>query len=189
MRPNKRTLILDAAIRVAERDGVLRLTLEATADEAGVTRGGMTYHFRDRDALIQAMYEHLASGWEARLVAIAGKTADEATRAERTAAYITLATTSATRGELELIHATGHNTALHDPLDQVQRRWTPSPEEAGEDPQARREFLACLAADGLWSYDSLSSQRLSDSLRSRLSAHIADLARSTPDGAAAQADG
>lgn len=180
VRPSKRVDILDAAIRVAERDGAARLTLEATAEEAGVTRGGMTYHFRDRDTLILAMYEHLAAGWEAKLVEIAGKTAEHASRAERTAAYITLATTSATRGELELIHATGHDTSLHDPLDQVQQRWTPSPEEAGTDPEALRQFLACLAADGLWSYDSMSSRRITPAMRTELSARIADLADGAP---------
>ncbi|MFB2554387.1 TetR family transcriptional regulator [Herbiconiux liangxiaofengii] len=178
MRANNRTTILDAAIRVSARDGAARLTLEATADEAGLTRGGMTYHFRDRESLVRAMYEHLAAQWEAQLAATAGTSAAEATQEERTAAYITLATTSATSAELELIHATADDPALHEPLDRVHERWTPSPEDAARDSAIRQQFIACLAADGLWSYDAMSSRPITSAFRAELTRQIADLAKS-----------
>ena len=73
MRPNNRTRILEAATRVVERDGVRRLTLEATAEEAGLTRGGMKYHFRDKDALMLALQEFESARWEAQLEEAAGK--------------------------------------------------------------------------------------------------------------------
>lgn len=176
MRPNNRTKILEAAVRVAERDGAGRVTLEATAEEAGLTRGGMMYHFRDRDALALAMQRHVAAGWEAKLVEVAGKSAEEATAAERVAAYISVATTSSTRAEVELLHVTGHDPVLREPLDNVQRRWTPSAHDAATDPEALRWFVACLAADGLWSHDSLGSDPLPQNLRAELTARIVDLA-------------
>ncbi|MFB2584931.1 TetR family transcriptional regulator [Herbiconiux liukaitaii] len=178
MRANNRTTILDAAIRVSARDGAAKLTLEATAEEAGLTRGGMTYHFRDRESLVTAMYEHLAAEWEQQLAEVAGKSAAEATQAERTAAYITLATTSATSVDLELIHATSNDPALHRPLDEVHERWTPSPEDAARDSAIRQQFIACLAADGLWSYDAMSSRPITPSFRAELTRQIVDLARS-----------
>ncbi|CAM3091824.1 TetR/AcrR family transcriptional regulator [Prescottella defluvii] len=176
MRPNNREKILDAAVRVAERDGARRLTLEATAEEAGLTRGGMMYHFRDRDALSLAMQEHLARRWEARLIEAAGKPAAEATPIERVRAYVTVATTSATAGELDLIHDTGHDAALHEPWARVLSEWTPSPHDATDDATTMRLFIACLAADGLWSYDSLGARDLPAATRRALAQHIIDLA-------------
>jgi AcrR family transcriptional regulator len=48
-------LLLDAAERVVLRDGIGRLTLDAVADEAGVSKGGLTYHFASKDRLIEAL--------------------------------------------------------------------------------------------------------------------------------------
>lgn len=176
MRANNRTKILDAAVRIAQRDGARRVTLEATAEEAGLTRGGMMYHFRDRDALTLAMQQHLAALWENRLVEQAGAPADKLTAIERVIAYVGVATASATRAELELILDTGHDPVMHEPWASVQRRWTPTAQEAFDDPRLMRAFLARLAADGLWSFDSLGSEELTASTRRALAQRIVDLA-------------
>lgn len=175
MRPNNRMKILEAAVRVAERDGARRLTLEATAEEAGLTRGGMMYHFRDRDALALAMQEHLAELWEARLVDAAGGPAESVTPALRVAAYVAVATAAATRAELELILDTGHNPALHAPWARVQQRWTPTVEDALADPDVMRDFIVRLAADGLWSFGSLGSESLTPETRGLIAAAISAL--------------
>ena len=47
--------ILDAAEEVVLRDGVARLTLDAAAAEAGLSKGGILYHFPTRDALVAGM--------------------------------------------------------------------------------------------------------------------------------------
>src|SRR6266446_9002689 len=52
-------LILTAAERVALRDGVLRLTVEAVAREAKLSKGGVLYHFATKESLIQAMLDRL----------------------------------------------------------------------------------------------------------------------------------
>ena len=52
-------LILTAAERVVLRDGVARLTLEAVAREAKLSKGGLLYHFATKEALIQAMLDRL----------------------------------------------------------------------------------------------------------------------------------
>ena len=53
--------ILDAAERVVARDGVNSLTLNAVAEEAGVSKGGLLYHFPSKSNLIVAVVERLAS--------------------------------------------------------------------------------------------------------------------------------
>ena len=47
--------IIDAAEEVVLRDGVARLTLDAAAAEAGLSKGGVLYHFPTRDALVAGM--------------------------------------------------------------------------------------------------------------------------------------
>jgi AcrR family transcriptional regulator len=44
---------------VALRDGVLRLTVEAVAREAKLSKGGVLYHFATKESLIQAMLDRL----------------------------------------------------------------------------------------------------------------------------------
>lgn len=55
-----RTRILDAAEAVVIARGVAGLTLEGAAREAGVSKGGLLYHFATKDALVSAMLDRLA---------------------------------------------------------------------------------------------------------------------------------
>jgi AcrR family transcriptional regulator len=48
-------------VQVALRDGVSAMTLEAVAKEAGVSKGGLLYHFSSKDDLIAAMLAHHAN--------------------------------------------------------------------------------------------------------------------------------
>ncbi|MGN7457201.1 TetR/AcrR family transcriptional regulator [Paenibacillus pasadenensis] len=56
MRSNsKRKNLLDAASYLVEHEGMENLTLEAVANKAGVSKGGLLYHFPSKDALIKGM--------------------------------------------------------------------------------------------------------------------------------------
>lgn len=61
--------ILDAAIRVAGRDGLLGLTLESVAKEAGLSKSGLLHHFRSKDELLRGMLEHFGREGERLLAA------------------------------------------------------------------------------------------------------------------------
>ena len=50
-----RDALLDAADHIVASRGVARLTLEEVAREAGVSKGGLLYHFKSKDALTEAM--------------------------------------------------------------------------------------------------------------------------------------
>ncbi len=54
-----RDSILAAAARVVLQQGASHLTLEAVANEAGVSKGGLLYHFAGKSALIGGMVEHM----------------------------------------------------------------------------------------------------------------------------------
>ena len=56
-RPSARERLLDAAVAVVRRDGAQALTLDAVAAEAGVSKGGLLYHFRSKRDLLDALVE------------------------------------------------------------------------------------------------------------------------------------
>jgi AcrR family transcriptional regulator len=59
-----REAVLRAASRVVAEEGVSGMTLEAVAREAGVSKGGLLYHFPSKEALIGGMIGRLIEGFE-----------------------------------------------------------------------------------------------------------------------------
>lgn len=60
-------MILSAAANVVLSQGALGMTLEAVAKEAGVSKGGLLYHFPSKDSLIEGMIEHMVQGLTDRI--------------------------------------------------------------------------------------------------------------------------
>ena len=60
-RPSSRDGMLAAAEAVVVESGATRLTLDAVAKKAGVSKGGVLYHFPTKDALLEAMIERLVT--------------------------------------------------------------------------------------------------------------------------------
>ena len=58
-RPSCKHLILEAAEAVVKEGGAAHLTLDAVADKAGVSKGGLLYHFPTKEALIEGMIAHV----------------------------------------------------------------------------------------------------------------------------------
>ena len=52
-----RRYLLDAALEVFWRDGVIRASLQAIAQEAGVTRGALYWHFKNKEDLFETLFE------------------------------------------------------------------------------------------------------------------------------------
>jgi len=52
---------LNAAETVALRDGVAHFTIDAVAAEAGLSKGGVLYHFPSKESLIRGMVERLVA--------------------------------------------------------------------------------------------------------------------------------
>jgi AcrR family transcriptional regulator len=59
--------LLDAAERVVVRDGAARLTMDAVVQEAGISKGGLLYHFPSKEALLAAMVSRHCGAWQQRL--------------------------------------------------------------------------------------------------------------------------
>lgn len=55
-----RMALLDCAQKIALERGLAGLTIQAVADAAGITKGGLFHHFSSRQALLKGMYEDIA---------------------------------------------------------------------------------------------------------------------------------
>lgn len=57
-RPSKKSALFEAAIQIAAQGGVKALTIESLAQAAGMTKGGVQYHFPSKDALYESVLEY-----------------------------------------------------------------------------------------------------------------------------------
>lgn len=58
-RPSSRDRILDALQHILTRKGLHAVTLEAVADAAGISKGGLLYHFHSKEAMLDAFVERM----------------------------------------------------------------------------------------------------------------------------------
>jgi len=58
-RSNSKEILLDAAEGIVLESGARHLTLDAVAARAGVSKGGLLYHFPTKEALLKGMLERL----------------------------------------------------------------------------------------------------------------------------------
>ena len=76
-RPSSKNAILDAAEAIVVKSGAVHMTLDAVAAEAGISKGGLIYHFPTKEALLQAMIDRQAELFEEIRERIRGKYPDE----------------------------------------------------------------------------------------------------------------
>ncbi|MDO5067008.1 MAG: TetR family transcriptional regulator [Propionibacteriaceae bacterium] len=165
-RASNRTQLLEAAIAVAERDGLPAVTLDSVAAEAGLTKGGLLYHFPNRRALLVGVHDHLAAVWEADMLAELGAEPEAADPKDRLRAYIRVSSRAMNKAELVYLADAGDDPELTDEWKRVSDRWIgPIEETATTHPEVA---LACLAADGLWVHDALSGRHLPQQVRDHL---------------------
>ncbi|QQK79103.1 TetR/AcrR family transcriptional regulator [Salicibibacter cibi] len=55
----KREKILKAAAKTVSRVGIGNVTLEQVAEEAGISKGGLLYHFPSKQALLKGMVDYV----------------------------------------------------------------------------------------------------------------------------------
>jgi AcrR family transcriptional regulator len=51
--------IIDSAVKLFNKDGLVNVRLQHIADEAFVSIGNMTYHYRTKELIVQAIWEQL----------------------------------------------------------------------------------------------------------------------------------
>ena len=145
-----RQRLLEAAEKVTLREGVSKMTLDAVCEEAGMSKGGLFYHFSGKDDLISGMVSRLVERFERDIEAnLAGEGAGRWVGAYAEAA-------SPLSGDKErelsvtaaLMAAMANDPELAEPLRERYAFWQAQMEDDGLDPAFAT--LMRLAIDGLW---------------------------------------
>ena len=165
-----------AATVVAER-GYSALTLDAVAAATGASKGGVLYHFPSKEALVAALVEQLAAGFDADQRA--AHDADPLGPGAWTRAYLTASSTTPPQAPEQLaavglLAAVGYDPSLLRPIQDRYRDWVERLDDdglAGVDAHVVR-----LAADGLWAAELFGLAPPDAALRARIHARLGELA-------------
>ena len=142
----KHEALLDAAECVLFERGTQALTLAAVAERAGVSKGGLLYHFPNKEALVRALVARLIEEFDALVARHEG---DSYSRADVKATFDFLAGEDSERTQRRwtAITAAAASPALIAPLREAISRWhRPDP---GDDPDPLIGLIARLASEGL----------------------------------------
>jgi AcrR family transcriptional regulator len=158
-----RARLLGAAAAVIRRDGPQALTLEAVAAHAGVSKGGLLYHFASKRELLDALVERWLDEFQEDIDAAGGPfpagyvRASDGAKAEEAGLLVALVAEPAVLAAVRERYAT----------------WQDRVTAEGGDPV--NATVARLGADGLWLADLLGMAPPAGELRERVLARLLEL--------------
>jgi len=165
MRQNsKRAALLKIACQLVREKGASQLTLDAVAKEAGVSKGGLLYHFPTKDALIQATLDDFLDRFDS-------DTEEEAVRNTNlnnkwAQAYL-IQTFEISKNDLDMsasiLAAAASNPELLEPMRKRYVRWQSRMTAECKSPV--EATAARLAADGLFFCELFGFAPLDEQLR------------------------
>lgn len=168
-----RLLLLQAANRLIIQSGIQHLTLEAVAAAAGVSKGGLLYHYPSKEALIIGMLDFNLDQFERRLQAHLLKGGSDPKSWLR--AYV-LATLEPDPDEFVisagLMAAVGVNSELLNPMRERYRQWQVILDQTAQPSVAN---LIRLTLDGWWISNLLGLAPITDAERERLQTTLLNL--------------
>jgi AcrR family transcriptional regulator len=168
--------VLEAAAELIEREGAARLTLDAVAERAGLSKGGILHHFATKDSLVTAMIEDVVAQFE---VDLSRHMSGEHGPGSFARAFLRAcldpegALTRTVRVSAGIIAAVAFNSQLLAPLRRRYDTWRGRLEDDGIDPAIAS--LVRSAADGLWFTGVLDLGLPSVALRKRLFEKLIEL--------------
>lgn len=145
-----RELILDTASELIAREGIGKLTLDRVARDAGISKGGLLYHYASKEQLIVDLVASLVARFDQKL---SGAARENAGAGRKTQAFVEAAAGAGSGNLAVLLAALASDPALLDPLRRQYRGWQKSLSQDGIDPT--RATVARLAAEGLWFSEAL----------------------------------
>ncbi|MBN2910929.1 TetR family transcriptional regulator [Polycladomyces sp. WAk] len=171
---SKRKHILSVASSIVKTHGAEKLTLEAVAKEAGISKGGLLYHFPNKQALINAMVEEATNNFFADIHDRATNAANEAGKWSRAYLETTLADIKEANGiSTALIASLFTNPDLLAKLQSEYSTWQKQIENDGIDPV--RSTIVRLAVDGLWFSEIFGVGNLNKELREKVIRYLINM--------------
>ncbi|KHL96868.1 hypothetical protein QW71_04360 [Paenibacillus sp. IHB B 3415] len=171
---SKRSLILAAASTVVKNSGIEKLTLEAVAAEAGVSKGGLLHHFPNKDALIQSMVSGITNDFVTDVQNRAAQ--DTRDQGKWSRAYLK-STVEADKEEqgmnVALNAALFNNGDLLEELREQYSVWQQNIENDGLDPVI--SSIVRLAVDGLWLSEVFGIGEISGEMRDKVVSKLLEM--------------
>jgi len=196
--------ICEAAIRVAARDGLLAMTIDNVAKEAGISKGGVMYHFPTKEQLLTGMMQHFGERaelmlmtriaedpepryrWARAMLSFLFPDPDEALDVAADETDAGLSPNVLRQFKLAVLAAAANNPGLFEPMrvvgQRMRDRLMSDPEEGLE------QLLVWLTVDGLflWQFVGLMKpddplfQRVGKALKERLAEKLASESPAKP---------
>ena len=180
-RPSSRDVILDAAEAVVVDGGAPALTLDSAARRAGVSKGGVLYHFPTKDALLRGMVERLIGRTEAVHQAIMASQPEGPNRSLK--AYVKNSVSDPAQIDAvsgSLLAAVANDTSLLDPVREFFLRRLP---QITADLSFERAAVIHAATEGLWLMEVLKISPFNAAQRKKLVAELLRTAGELESGA------
>ena len=168
--------ILRAANALILEQGVAHLTLEAVAQQAGVSKGGLLYHFPHKEALIKGLLNYLAQDFDQELERQLEAEPDRDKSGSWLRAYIRasfMPSQNPSNVDAGLLAAVTLNPELLVSVRQNFKDWQTQVEQDGLDPALATVIR--LAADGLWLAELLELGAPNPALREQVVAKLLEL--------------
>ncbi|MGW6378975.1 TetR/AcrR family transcriptional regulator [Rhodococcus sp. NPDC055112] len=157
--PATKSKLLDAFIEILINQGERSATIEAVATTAGVSKGGLLYHFGSKDALVEGLIARLAELATADVKAMRTAAEGAAAYYVRTSAFENSALSLALVATARL--SQGENVSARQALVRIQQDWLEALIDEVGDPSAARAIV--LLGDGLYYRAAVSGNDLAPS--------------------------
>lgn len=147
-----RRALLDCAAQIAAEQGAPAITIQAVADRAGVTKGGLLHHFDSKQALLAAVFSDLLEQMDREIDrTMAG---DPAARGRFTRAYVRACFSDRLLGERSLWAALSVAIVSEPALRALWSSWLDGRMARHAETDGDPKLMAVrLAADGVWLAD------------------------------------
>ena len=165
-RPSARDKILEAALALVQEVGAPALTLDAVAEKAGVSKGGLLYHFPFKEELLTAANEDIARRLGAARHAEAAKLPASPNRALK--AYVLASVYNSGDNDKITTKMLAAGSMLKESADPIRRYWKERFPEIAQDPGFDRAALVHVATEGLWFMEMLRLSPFSPEQRARI---------------------
>lgn len=155
-----RRALLDCVAKLAAEQGLAAVTIQAVADAAGVTKGGLLHHFASKQALIEAVFADLLDQLDREIEAL--MTADPERPGRFTRAYVRACFADRTLGASSLWAALAVSLITEPTLRQLWSQWLDARLKRHRDTEDTPMLaIVRLAADGVWLSDLLEKDSVS----------------------------
>ena len=167
-RKSSREKILDAAAELVSEIGSGKLTLDAVAERAGLSKGGLLYNFPTKEALLQAMVRRLVDEVAAEREALRAQAEPGRNLEARlcTAALLKLRQGRTKEVASGMLAASAENPRLLDPVREVIKATLENLKATSDDLDAA--LLGWLAIEGLNSLEMHDLTPFSEGERQRI---------------------